>query len=110
MCRVNLLHVREHKICTKDLLERLGLKSIECYVTQRQLAWAGHVARREHARIPQKFLSSWVTSKRPRGAPEFTYGRGLVKSLKKASIPIDTWFELANNKSWWKCMLCGLDF
>ena len=61
-------------------------------------------------RLPRKMLSSWVVSKRPRGAPMFTYGRGLVKAMKKADIPIDIWFDLANDKNWWRCMLCGLDF
>ena len=110
MCRVNLLQVREYRISTADLIERLGLKSIECYVTRRQLGWAGHVARMGFDRLPRKLLSSWVTNKRPRGAPEFTYGRGLMKALKKADVPIDSWFVLANDRSWWKCMLCGLDF
>ena len=78
MCRVNLLHVRKHRISTESLLERLDLKSIDCYITRRQLAcWAGHVARMSFDRLPRKMLSYWVASKRPKGAPKFTYGRGL---------------------------------
>ena len=84
MCRVNRWHVRKHRITTKELLSRVGLKSIDTYVTQRQLRWAGHVARISYDRLPRKMLSSWVPSKRPKGAPEFTYGRGLFKALEKA--------------------------
>ena len=37
MCRVNRLHTRLHRISTEELLNRLGLKSIDAYVTTRQL-------------------------------------------------------------------------
>lgn len=110
ICRVNLLHVRKHRISTQSLLERLGLKSIDCYVTRRQLAWAGHVVRMNYDRLPRKMLSCWVQSKRPKGAPKFTYGRGLFKALKKANVPNEIWFDLANDRSWWTCMLHDLDF
>ena len=95
MCRVNLLHVRRYRISNEDLLDRLGLFSIDSYITKRQLSWAGHVARMGFERLPRKLFSSWVTSKRPRGAPEFTYGRGLKKALNKANIPLHVWHDLA---------------
>ena len=41
-------------------------------------------------------LSSLVVSKRPRGSPKFTYGRGLMKSLKKANVAKCSWHDLAN--------------
>ena len=86
MCRINLLHVRKHRITTESLLTRLGLKSIDCYVTRRQLAWAGHVAGMSFDRLQRKMLSSWVVSKRPRDSPKFTYGWGLMKSLKNTKL------------------------
>ena len=102
MCRVNRWHVRRHRITTKELLSRVGLKSIDTYITQRQLRWAGHVARMSYDRLPRKMLSSWVPSKRPKGAPEFTYGRGLHKALKKAELSKDNWFQLAENREQWR--------
>jgi len=30
-----------------------------------------------------KLLSSWVSEHRPKGSPEFTYGWGVYKALKK---------------------------
>ena len=42
-------------------------------------------------------LSSWVCNKRPIGALEFTYGRGLVKSLKRAEFDVNNWHELAQD-------------
>jgi len=56
MCRVNLVHVRRYR--NQELLDRLGLMSIDCYVTKRQLAWAGHLARMDFDRLPRKLLSS----------------------------------------------------
>ena len=102
MCRVNRWHVRKHRITTKELLMRVGLKSIDTYITQRQLRWAGHVARMTYDRLPRKMLSSWVPNKRPRGAPEFTYGRGLYKALKKVEVSKDNWYALAENREQWR--------
>ena len=81
---------------------RVGLKSIDTYITQRQLRWAGHVARMTYDRLPRKMLSSWVPNKRPRGAPEFTYGRGLYKALKKVEVSKDNWYALAENREQWR--------
>lgn len=101
MCRVNRWHVRKHRITTAELLNRVGLLPIDVYVTRRQLRWAGHVARMSFERLPRKMLSAWVPEKRPVGAPEFTYGRGLVKSLKKASIDKNSWHTLAQDRVLW---------
>ena len=99
MCRVNLLHVRRYRISNKDLLDRLGLLSIDCYITKRQLSWAGHLAKMVFDCLPQRLLSSWVTSKRPCGAPEFTYGRGLKKALRKVNTPLHVWHDLAQDRT-----------
>lgn len=53
-------------------------------------------------RTPRKLLSSWVNSPRPRGAPEFTYGRGIYKALRFAGIDKFDWFDLAQNRSLWR--------
>ena len=39
-------------------------------------------------RLTRKMLSSWVCTKRPVVAPEYTYGRGLFKLQKKAGINV----------------------
>jgi hypothetical protein len=102
MCRVTRRHTRTHRISTADLLTRLGLPSIDTYITRRQLRWAGHVSRMEYSRLPRKMLSGWVRSKRPRGSPRFTYGRALQKTLRKAQINIDTWSTLAQDRAQWR--------
>ena len=105
MCRVNLSHVRLYRISNEELLNRIGLSSIDSYITKRQLSWAGHVARMNFDRLPRKLLSSWVSCNRPRGAPEFTYGRGLKKALNKANVPVNNWFNLAQDRNVWKAMV-----
>lgn len=41
MCRVTRKHTREYRISTSALLNRVGLCSIDAYITRRQLRWAG---------------------------------------------------------------------
>ena len=62
MCRVTMKQVFVHRISTADLLNRLGIQSLEYYYTTRLLRWAGHVARMPMSRA---LLTSWVRGKRP---------------------------------------------
>ena len=87
---------------TESLLIRLGISCIDVYVVRRQLRWAGHVARMEMDRLPRKMLSSWVNEKRPRGSPEMTYGRSLMKALKRANVDTNDWYEMAKDRNVWK--------
>ena len=108
MCRVNRLHVFIHRISTEELLNRLSLKRIDYYVVHRQLSWLGHVTRMPFNRLPRKLLSSWVKHRRPKGAPEFTYGRGVFKCLKTANIDEFDWYGPALDRDSWKNVLNGL--
>ena len=105
MCRVTRLHTRRHLISNAELLERTDLLPIDSYISKRQLRWAGHVARMPIDRLPRKMLSCWVNNKRPRGAPQMTYGRSLKKSLKKAKIPSTNWHELAQDRAKWRDLI-----
>ena len=105
MCRVTRLHTRMHRITTTELLQRLNLSTIDQYITRRQLRWLGHVARMEKERLPRKLLTSWVRNKRPRGAPQFTYGRGVMKALKKAEIKKDSWYDIAQDRVVWRTLI-----
>ena len=105
MCRINRWHAYQHRISTRDLMTRLNVESIDTYITRQQLRWAGHVARMPWDRLPRKMLSCWVRSKRPRGAPSFTYGRGLNKALRKANINPNSWHIIAQDKVEWRKMI-----
>ena len=105
MCRVTRRHTRTHRISTVQLLARLGLPTIDSFITRRQLRWAGHVSRMDFRRLPRRMMSSWVRSKRPRGAPRFTYGRTLQKALKKARIDSVAWSALAEDRKTWRNLI-----
>ena len=105
MCNITMKDVYEKRISTDELLERLGLSSIDSYVHKRQLRWAGHVSRMDFERLPRKMLSCWVKNPRPVGAPELTYGRGLYKALKKAKICTNTWYQVASDRQLWKSVI-----
>ena len=102
MCRISRTQTWLYHISTSTLLKRLGLETIDTYISRRQLRWAGHVARMEWYRFPRRMLSSWCASKRPRGSPQFTYGRGLKKALRKYNIPLDSWHDLAQDRDAWR--------
>lgn len=105
MCRVTRKHTWEHRISNEELRHRTGLNTIDSYIVKRQLRWAGHVARMEMNRLPRMMMSCWIKNKRPRGCPKFTYGRGLVKALKKAKIDSTNWSDLAQDRILWRTLL-----
>ena len=105
MCRITMKHTWKHRINASDLLKRLGLLKIDAYIRRRQLRWAGHVARMSMDRLPRKMMSCWVRNKRPRGAPLFTYGRGLYKTMKKENIDKIHWMNIATNREEWRDIL-----
>ena len=105
MCRVTLLHTRAHRISTATLMKRLGLASIDDLITTKILRWAGHVMRMKKHRLPRKLISSWVRNPRPRGCPQFTYGRGLYKALHRKNISKETWSALAFERDIWRKMI-----
>ena len=108
MCRVTLKQCFKFRISNEQLQCRLNLRSIDIYITKKQLRWASPVDRMDFERIPRKMLSSWVCNKRPIGVPEFTYGRGLVKLLKRAKFDLSNWHVLAQDKSKWRKMICDI--
>ena len=57
------------------------LGTIEDMLTERNLRWAGHVARREETRLPRILLTAHVRRTRPIGRPEQTFAHGLKRSL-----------------------------
>jgi len=102
MCRISRLHTRTHSIRTDDLLDRTGLSTIDSYITSRQLRWLGHVTRMGSDRFPRKMLTSWIREKRPRGAPGYTYDRGMYKALKKVNLGKNDWYNVALNRFEWR--------
>ena len=75
----------ETRISVSQLLNNLKLKPIETYIDQRQMRWAVHVSRMPWNRLPRKMLTAWCNSKRPKVAPQMTYGQNLKKFSKEGA-------------------------
>jgi hypothetical protein len=107
MCKVTMKQVFVHRISTAELLERLGIRSLDYYYNTRLLRWAGHVARMPMTRTPRRLLTSWVDHKRLVGAPAMTIGRTINKALKAKSINVDfkKWNELAQDRGSWRGLI-----
>ena len=105
MCRVTRFHTWQHHVTTQELEQRVGLDTIDAYISRRQLRWLGHMRRMSFDRLPRRMLSSWVPSARPSGCPKMTYGRSIRKALKKFNVDAETWPELASDRNAWKEML-----
>ena len=102
MCRVSRKHTWDHRISTATLEQRLGIVSIDTYLSRRQLRWLGHIRRMGYERLPRRMLSSWVPCPRPRGAPPMTYGRSVGVALDDFHIDRRMWHELAADRSSWR--------
>ena len=106
MSHISRTRMWDEHISTQELGRRLGLESIDTYITRRQLRWLGHTARMDFARrLPRRMLSAWVPHPRPVGAPTMTYGRSIGKALAKFSVGETRWAELAQDRSAWRQML-----
>ena len=83
-----------YQIPTREIETELGLDSMDKYIARgpgRQLRWLGHVSRMPFDRLPRRLLSSWLPYKRPRGAPEMTFGKTVIKTLKTFDIDRTHW-------------------
>jgi hypothetical protein len=90
MCRVTTEHMWKHQIDTETLEDRVGLRSLECYLSKRRLQWAGAVMRMDwEVRLPRKLITSWVYHQRPNGGPVMHFGRNLKRDLLRIELSLD---------------------
>jgi hypothetical protein len=82
MCRLNLHHTRHNHVRARTLLNRLGIQTIDTYITRRQLRWLGHVWWTPTARVPKRLLTAWLPQKRPVGRSGLTYGHTVVRTIR----------------------------
>lgn len=114
MCRVTRYQTWKHRIRTEVLLQCVGVRSIDYYLSARQLRWVGHVMRMDMSRLPRRFLTAWVQHPRPVGRPQLTFGQSLLKLLKKTGVTcgkngeLDTWGVLALDRASWRAMIDAL--
>jgi exonuclease III len=102
MSHITMHHTIKHNIKTTDLLQQLGIQSMEHYYNSRLLRWAGHVARMDFSRTPRKLLTGFLEQVRPRGRPNKTWGHTLTDSLKLYEIDTKTWIKTAQDRLLWR--------
>jgi hypothetical protein len=102
MSHITMHHTIKHNIKTTDLLQQLGIQSMEHYYNSRLLRWAGHVARMDFSRTPRKLLTGFLEQVRPRGRPNKTWGHTLTDSLKLYEIDTKTWIKTAQDHLLWR--------
>jgi hypothetical protein len=96
-----------HRAPLEPMYAALGLTSIDQYISSRKLRWAGHVMRMSMARLPRKFITSWVHAPRAPGRTHF-YGHDLAHELRAAGFNLDrraacigvsrSWVETAQHR------------
>ena len=86
------------------------METIDVYIEQRKIRWAGHVARKGPERPPCKFLTAWVRHPRPHGRPQYTFGHSLNKTLTRAGITTDFegWRAMAQDREAWRAHIHGM--
>ena len=100
-----------HRAPLEPMYAALGLTSIDQYISSRKLRWAGHVMRMSMARLPRKFITSWVHAPRAPGRTHF-YGHDLAHELRAAGFNLDrraacigvsrSWVETAQHRDVWR--------
>ncbi len=68
-----------------SLQKRTGAFSLEHFLANRTLLWAGHVARMHNNRLPKCLMLSWIPGLRVAGGQEMTYGWSLQGHLAHLS-------------------------
>ena len=120
MCSVSKYQQWRQHIKDMELGLRLGISGIDLYVQRKQMQWVGKMVLRGMSSLPRHMMSSWVYrpnwSKtelwvrrvegapawgRPKGCPEYTWGRGIMKTIRGLTLGSD-WFEMAKNFCIWQ--------
>ena len=84
MCRVTLRMSYKNRISTKDLLQRLNLKSMNFYINKRCLRWIEHLLRMDKHRLPLQMFFAKLPNKRKRSGQQLSYARRVRQEIKLA--------------------------
>ena len=103
-CLRKLLRVRwQDKVPDTEVLQRANMESIHAFLKCFQLKWAEHVLRMPDERLPKRLLfGELVEGKRSLGGQRKRYKDTLKASLKHCNIDLDTWEEIARDRTFWR--------
>jgi hypothetical protein len=126
MCSVSKYQQWQNHIRDLELRLRLGISDIDLYVQRKQMQWIGKMVLRGMSSLPRHMMSSWVYrpswSKselwarrvegepvwgRPKGCPEYTWGRGIMKTIRGITLGTD-WFEMAKDFCIWQTQVLDI--
>jgi DNA primase catalytic subunit len=94
-----MFDVEQKKLRPKAIPIQFAIGQIPGYIARRQFRRLGHVSRMPFDRLPRRLLSSWLPYKKPRGAPEMTFGKTMIKALKTFDIDLKHWPAMAANRT-----------
>jgi hypothetical protein len=92
-------HTRKYQIRNDDIMNKLGVASIQEKLVQHNLRWFGHIQRKPpEAPVRSGILSRPENIRRGRGRPRLTWEEAIKRYLKEWNISK----ELALDMSAWK--------
>ncbi|XP_019622342.1 PREDICTED: PHD finger protein 12-like [Branchiostoma belcheri] len=103
-CLRRILGIKwQDKVSNTEVLDRSKSRTLFAMISERRLRWLGHVRRMGKGRIPKDLLYGQLESgSRPVGRPHLRYRDVCKRDLASAGISVDSWEELALNRSDWK--------
>ena len=105
-CLRKLLKIKwQDRIQDTEVLKRAGMQSIHTLLKLAQLRWTGHVNRMPDERLPKKILYGELLGKRSHGGQKKRYKDTLKASLKDFNIPTDSWEQIAQDRTKWRCLI-----
>ena len=76
----------------KEILELIGLTSMDDLLIRKNLRWTGHLMRMSPDRLPKQVLYSQLSSgQRKRGRPRLRFKDTIKRNLKMSDIKSDSW-------------------
>ena len=105
-CLRKLLKIRwQDKIPDTKILKKANMQDVHTLLKLAQLRWTGHVTRMLDERLPKKVLYGELQEgKRSQGGQKKRYKDTLKASLKDFNIPTESWEQVAQDLTKWRCL------
>ena len=89
-----------------EVPKRAGMQSIHTLLKLAHLRWTGHVTRIPDERLPKKLLyRDLQVGKHSHGGQKKRYKDTLKASLKDFNVPTESWEQIAQDRTKWRCLI-----